>query len=817
MQKGIIAGLFCVALTLFGAVNAEKIAEVKAGKIKVANASWWGFDEADATKALQDAINSGASTVVVDYTGKEWICGKTLVLPSNFELVIADKVVITAKRGEFKRIGDVLIRLPNGTKNVTIRGEGSATLRMHQKDYANPKLYQVGEWRHTISLHGTTNVTIRNLYLKDSGGDGIYVGAGQPQAYCKNTLIENVTAEGGNRLGVAVISAEDLVIRNCRFLRTVGASPAGGIDFEPNYPRERLVNCVMENCVVEGNRGSGISVSPKGLSDTSEPISVTIKNCRSNNNGLGLFLYAIQSSSIAAGKGEVKIINCDFTNNNILIQDPVENSYRFILEKCKFSPNTKAKLTSPVISIICKEAGKRAIGGIYFKDSVMDCDAQKFAPVALLCQGSGAVSDQIAGDLKIRHDGKTTPFDFDAFVKERKAYFTKLNSLKTAGAVDLGTLKLQKKVRDAFRNNATFRGRVNYVQYAEKGEAVTVTARCVSGGYPGLTQFEVKSPSGKRVRNISFPLDTNKENLIQFTARETGYHTIQTVTSNRIAIASSRSGGALVLNDGKQVLLPHSTNGRLYFEVPPGVKEFQIGVSSDAGAAVALLDPAGKAVAEIKDLNSMELLEGKRTDASRSEIWALEIRSSVWQVTLRMYDPLLPLVSMNPDTLPLKGDPETVLPGAVPFQEKKSPISNAGFELIRNGLPLFWNLPADNAQISIETEKPFQGKNALRVKTTAEVIVMNYSQLKVTPGTAKTFTIQVRGKGSFRLEASNYTAEKRWIRPNTSSQVFRVDSKDWKEFTWNLTPPADKAVDNIRLLVIVRKDSDLVIDDLQVK
>jgi hypothetical protein len=47
------------------AANPQAVTEVLSGRKAVANAAWWGFDEEDATEALQAAINSGAKTVIV--------------------------------------------------------------------------------------------------------------------------------------------------------------------------------------------------------------------------------------------------------------------------------------------------------------------------------------------------------------------------------------------------------------------------------------------------------------------------------------------------------------------------------------------------------------------------------------------------------------------------------------------------------------------------------------------------------------------------------------------------------------------------------
>ena len=158
MKGGLFAALLCLGLTLAAAPNPEKIADVKAGKTDTAYASWWGFREEDSAEILQAAINSGAKKVVIDYTGKDWITGKTLILPSNLELVIADKVTVKAKRGAFKGLGDSLFKAP-GSRNTTIRGEGSAKLMMNRKDYEDKTKYRLGEWRHIIYLQGVTEFT----------------------------------------------------------------------------------------------------------------------------------------------------------------------------------------------------------------------------------------------------------------------------------------------------------------------------------------------------------------------------------------------------------------------------------------------------------------------------------------------------------------------------------------------------------------------------------------------------------------------------------------------------------------------------------
>ena len=66
------AALSLVAVASHAQTGADpaKVAEVAAGRLTEAKASWWGFDPADATAALQAAIDSRVAKPVVDNVGK---------------------------------------------------------------------------------------------------------------------------------------------------------------------------------------------------------------------------------------------------------------------------------------------------------------------------------------------------------------------------------------------------------------------------------------------------------------------------------------------------------------------------------------------------------------------------------------------------------------------------------------------------------------------------------------------------------------------------------------------------------------------------
>ena len=243
--------------------SAEAVREVLAGERTTADAAWWGFDEADATGALQGALDSGAKKVVVPYMGKPWIV-RPLQLASHQEVVFAPGVVVLAKAGEFKGKGDSLFTGKN-LSDVTLRGYG-ATLRMRKEDYQGAA-YEEAEWRMVFDFMSCRRVTVLGLRLENSGGDGIYLGvSGDGPPYCEDVVVRDVVCDGHHRQGISVVSAVNLLIENCVLSNTAGTEPEAGIDFEPNQPNERLENCVVRNCRMENNSGAGILVYPKHLS-----------------------------------------------------------------------------------------------------------------------------------------------------------------------------------------------------------------------------------------------------------------------------------------------------------------------------------------------------------------------------------------------------------------------------------------------------------------------------------------------------------------------------------------------------------------------
>lgn len=291
-----------------------KIAAVRSGQLTEAKVSWWGFDPEDSTKQFQAALDSGVRKLTVDRMSSDWVT-KELYLRSNTEIFFEEGVRIVAKRGEFKSKGACLWTLSD-VENISIHGNGGA-LKMWKEDYLDPEKYILAEWRHAISLQYARNILIEDLSLIESGGDGIYVGAGY-QGPCKDITLRKITSDGNNRQGISVISADGLLIENSVFRNTGGTMPMAGIDFEPNSPKEVLKRIVLRNCLFENNRTDGICFYLVQFDENTEPIDVLIENCITKNNGGNGFAFTFKSNGDESQtKGKAVVKNCRFEGDRI--------------------------------------------------------------------------------------------------------------------------------------------------------------------------------------------------------------------------------------------------------------------------------------------------------------------------------------------------------------------------------------------------------------------------------------------------------------------------------------------------------------------
>ncbi len=213
--------------------------------------------------------------------GSDWIISGVF-LRSDQELYFEPGVVVMAKQGAFQ-IGDRAFNFfeASGKQNIKIYGDDSAsvTLQMRKSDYLDTSLYSVySESRMILSFASCKNIEISGLTLKDSGGDGIYLGASGANG-CADVTVRDIVVDNPLRNGLSVIGVKNLLVEDCLFKNSSDGLINDGIDFEPNTNDNRLVNCVVRNCKFENNDEAGIRCLFQNLDSSSSDVSISIENC----------------------------------------------------------------------------------------------------------------------------------------------------------------------------------------------------------------------------------------------------------------------------------------------------------------------------------------------------------------------------------------------------------------------------------------------------------------------------------------------------------------------------------------------------------
>lgn len=639
-MKTIHAFFICSSLILTAGISAEAatppvpntaaVEEVQSGKRKEARASWWGFDPADSTVALQAAINSGARKLVVENTGTPWITDK-LHLASNQEIVFEKGVVVQAKRGVFKGTGDSLFSASSKT-NITLTGYG-ATLKMWKQDYDDKVRYKHAEWRHVLDLHSCSRVRIAGLTLADSGGDGIYLGVARKGVPCSDTVIQDVICDNNYRQGISVISAHNLLIENCVLKNTWGTAPMAGIDFEPNEPSDELVNCVMRNCISEDNRSYAYVFSLNALKAFSAPVSFRLQNCRSRGCSHGVYFGTGSDPEQTAAKGRADFVRCTFEGSQqagIMIANNPAGACRIRFTDCAIINAATNKPTMSPITLTSAGDGLSgfSLGGVQFVRCAIH-DPLERPPMSYHDMAGGAGLSDVSGTLVVNHGGRRIEYaltqqQLDAWFPHLK--FKDIKRFDTHG-VRFEPVLPSATAPAARRNSARQRGHAEYLLWAEAGQqaAFSMAIRPVGKLHPKPIAVRLVSPSGKGCKLPDAQGD--QETPYSFTPDETGAYKIVCDPGSWSATVNSTSN-RVCLNADSSAIHFVSTTGEFFFWVPAGTGEFAVKVAGDNPAErikAALRDPDGRVVEEKDSIAEAHQFVAKPRSESTGEIWSLRL------------------------------------------------------------------------------------------------------------------------------------------------------------------------------------------------
>ena len=344
----------------------------------------FGFNEIDATTSIQNAFDSQYDTLIVDFTGKEWIV-EPLFARSNKVIVFQPGVILMAKQGEFQGLKEALITITDAS-NITFLGYG-AILRMRKEDYRNTSLYTHSEWRHAINIQALVNkpvenIVIRGFHIEKSGGDGICVAgiSGHPSSgpvQPENILIQDIVCDNNHRDGISLTGGIGVKIVNAIIMETKGTFPMAGIDFEPDW--ERLQNVTMTNCYFYNNSVKGIDMKLyRPAWKGTKTINFTLNNCHvdSDDNAQGIALNIDELQDIEGSDGSIIFNDCSFRNKTIYsaisLSDKSALQAKVILNRC-FIEQTQSE--GSVITLSTNNAKIKDLityGGIEFNDCIVN-------------------------------------------------------------------------------------------------------------------------------------------------------------------------------------------------------------------------------------------------------------------------------------------------------------------------------------------------------------------------------------------------------------------------------------------------------------
>ena len=609
----------------------------------VVKASSFGWNATNATKCLQAAFDSGAAKVVIDRQAGEWII-EPVFLRSNQEVVIEDGVVVRALKGAYRDPNDCLFTA-RGVSNVVLRGENAAakglaalpttncqlpTVRMERDDYTDRKAYRFSEWRHTLNIINSSNVRVSDLALRYSGGDGIYVGGRS-----SDVDIRRVDCRDHYRQGISITGAHNLTIADSRFAATKGTPPQCGIDFEPNKPSDRLSNCLVENCAFDGNASSGILFHLTQLDETTEPISITIKNCRSNCNAAnGLTMTVGANGKRKPVKGVIRIEDCQFAGNK---------------SRAMVINGVSCETASVTVKDSLLDARDGMWGGVLISNNSLFADAAKLTfengrlvvdkePAVEFSGAVGVGIESIGGTLSVERGGASAPFDFMALAAQNRPN-PELRRAFGGGFVDYRTLRPIASDSVVKRATPMCRDKFTFLQYLPKEGEYTITFMAKTVGNRKLNcpvQMRDMMETDLGVFCITaavqkVTIKTTGGNLRRFEIDTRG---------NTVAVSSPYPGQGLLANAPLNLF---RESCRLYFAVPDGVEKVHVAVTPEEPVAASLRNASGKVVTSMPLQSAAATLTGARETAA-TEVWSLDIKA-MEDVMLRLGSTVTPILA----------------------------------------------------------------------------------------------------------------------------------------------------------------------------
>lgn len=264
----------------------------------------------DVTSAIQVELDKGGNRYIP--AGTYLIDALTsLVVRSNTRLMLHKDAVLQAKTNGSTSYSVVLV---DRVDNVEISG---GTVIGERKTHTGTG----GEGGMGVRVIGSTNVTVRDMTMKDCWGDGLYIGPNRDHAmvYSDTVTVNNVICDNNRRNALSITNANNVTVENSQFLNTNGTSPQCGLDIEPNADPVNDGTCknvTIKNCLFSGNAVYGVNIQRRSYNITFDGCTFT------NNHSCGMvaieaFGLDMLNNTIADNGNTGLFLKVDVTDANV--------------------------------------------------------------------------------------------------------------------------------------------------------------------------------------------------------------------------------------------------------------------------------------------------------------------------------------------------------------------------------------------------------------------------------------------------------------------------------------------------------------------
>ncbi|HAU53116.1 MAG TPA: hypothetical protein DCW66_08025 [Sphingobacterium sp.] len=246
------------------------------------------------------------------------------VLRKKHKILLPDIPILISKNG-LKVPSNSTIYFGKGTVLKFIgpaRGRFSDIIKLY--DVSNVKIYnaqiegsrnfnnnQTGEWSAGIAILNSRNIVIKNAYIYNTWGDGIFIGS-ENNGVSTDIVLDKIWIDNARRNAISVTSAINADLNNILVSNTNGVSPECGVDIEPSLFGEFLQNINFNNFYSFNNRVAfniNLSVFNSDKQQYKPKVSLNLNNFYDNYSQIFIGMGLNNFSKKFSAEGDIVIKN----------------------------------------------------------------------------------------------------------------------------------------------------------------------------------------------------------------------------------------------------------------------------------------------------------------------------------------------------------------------------------------------------------------------------------------------------------------------------------------------------------------------------